>query len=407
MLTDRGRFVLLIGAGIYVVAWGFGTVPLYPVAIGLVVVVLGAASWVRLQRRPTNVRRKLSGRQHLAGEDVTVNVELETEGLLSANGAVVAELFERLEMKETVLERRAGALRGGYVLERVPRGRYALQSSELVLEDPFGLDRVSTPLQRAESILVYPRLVELDELFSETGRHLSVGRRLLLRRQSGFDLHSVREYEQGESLRRVHWPSTARRGQLMVKELEDLPRDEAAVLLDADAGTVAGRPPDSTFELQVRAAGSILRAQTVRGRRAALIINSATRDYQPVHSADGDWKQAFELLAAVEPNGHSSVATLLADEAGPAARALELTIVTASITAQLVERVLQRAVGRHPAAVVYIDPASFGDRSFATGPATASQLVRLQRGGVPVAVVRLGDDLSEKLGAQTIGATVG
>lgn len=407
MLTDRGRLVLLVGAGVYVVAWGFGTVPLYPVAIGLALVVLGAASWVRLQKRPTHIRRKLSGRQHLAGEDVNVNVELQVEGLFSASSAVVAERFARLDLAETALERRAGALRGGYVLRGVPRGRYPLDSSELVLEDPFGLDRVRTPLPRGESILVYPRLVELGELFSETGRQLSDGRRLMLRRQSGFDLHSVREYEQGESLRRVHWPSTARRGQLMVKELEDSPRDEAAVLLDADASTVVGRAPDSTFELQVRAAGSILRAQTMRGRRAALIINSLTRDYQPVHSADGDWKQAYELLAAVEPNGHSPVATLLADETGPAARALELTIVTASVTAQLVERILQRTVGRHPAALVYVDPASFGARGAPTEPATAGQLVRLQRGGVPVAVIRLGDDLGEKLGGGTMGVEVG
>ena len=66
------------------------------------------------------------------------------------------------------------------------------------------------------------------------------GKRLLLRRTTGFDLHSVREYEQGESLRRVHWPSTAKRAQLMVKELEDAPRDEVAVVLDADASAVVG-----------------------------------------------------------------------------------------------------------------------------------------------------------------------
>ena len=50
--------------------------------------------------------------------------------------------------------------------------------------------------------LVYPRLVALDRLFSESGAHAQDGRRLLLRRPSGFDLHSVREYEQGESLGR-------------------------------------------------------------------------------------------------------------------------------------------------------------------------------------------------------------
>ncbi len=407
MLTDRGRLVLLLGAGIYVVAWAFGTVPLYPVAIGLLLVVVGATIWVRIQKSPTEVRRKLSGKEHLAGEDLTVNIELRTDGFLSAKSAAVREQFERLHVHETELERKEGALRGGYVLRTVPRGRYRLEYSELVLEDPFGLDRVSTPLSRRESILVYPRLVELDELFSETGRQLSDGRRLMLRRQSGFELHSVRDYEQGESLRRVHWPSTARRGQLMVKELEDSPRDEAAVLLDAEASTVVGRAPNSTFEVQVSAAGSLLRAQATRGRRAALIINSANREYQPVHSADGDWKQALELLAAVEPTGHSPVAALLADETGPASRALELTIVTAALSGQLVERILQRTVGRHPASLVYVDPGTFTTSSGAADPAAAGLLLRLQRGGVPVVVVRLGDDLAKVLRGHTMEIAVG
>ena len=67
----------------------------------------------------------------------------------------------------------------------------------------------AVPLDAPGAILVYPRLVHLEALFSESGRHSQDGRRLLLRRPSGFDLHSVREYEQGESLRKVHWASIA------------------------------------------------------------------------------------------------------------------------------------------------------------------------------------------------------
>ena len=151
----------------------------------------------------------------------------------------------------------------------------------------------------AGALLVYPRLVRLGPLFSESGERSQNGRRLLLRRNSGFELHSVREYEQGESLRRVHWPSTARRAQLMVKELEDSPRDEIAVVLDADREAVVGRG----FEVQVRAAGSILDAYVRRGRRAVLVVNSERRDAQHVHSPGADWRRALELLAAVEPTG--------------------------------------------------------------------------------------------------------
>src|SRR5262249_59995556 len=138
--------------------------------------------------------------------------------------------------------------------ERRPRGGCAFEGSVAVIEAPFGPERVEQPLDAPGRLLVYPRLVELDRLFSDTGARAHDGRRLLLRRPSGFDLHSVREYEHGDSLRKVHWRSTARRAQLMVKELEDAPRDEVAVVLDADPEAVVG----GSFDAQGRAAGAPL-----------------------------------------------------------------------------------------------------------------------------------------------------
>jgi uncharacterized protein (DUF58 family) len=408
VLTDRGRWILAFGGGVYLAAWGFGSEALYPIAIGLVLAVAAAALWVRYLARPLTLNRILVERKHVAGEDIPVRLEVDVEGRIPSGALVVRERIARLGERETVMVNRRGRLRGSYVIERVPRGRYPVESIDAVLEDPFGLERVETKLPAGESLLVYPQLVELDALFSDSGARALEGRRLLLRRPTGFDLHSVRDYQQGESLRRVHWPTTAKRGQLMVKELEDAPRDETAVLLDADASAVAGVAPDSSFELQVRAAGSILKAHASRGRRAALIVNSASRPYQRVHSFDGDWHRALELLAAVEADGPTPVAAMLADEGGPAGRALELTVVTANLSPRLVDRLLQRMLNRHAATLVYVERASFADTPApALDPGVASQVLRLQRGGVPVAVVKRGDDLLAKLGAQPLGAAVG
>jgi len=408
VLTDRGRWILAFGGGVYLAAWGFGSEALYPIALGLVLAVAAAALWVRFLAKPITLNRILSEGEHLAGDDIPVRLEVELEGRMPSGALVVRERIARLGEIETVMVNRRGRLRGSYRIDGVPRGRYAVESVDAVLEDPFGLERVELKLPAGESLLVYPRLVDLDGLFSDSGARALEGRRLLLRRPTGFDLHSVRAYEQGESLRRVHWPSTAKRGQLMVKELEDAPRDETAVLLDADASAVAGVAPDSSFELQVRAAGSLLKSHASRGRRAALIVNSASRPYQRVHSFDGDWLRAFELLAAVEPDGPTPVAAMLADEAGPAGRALELTVVTTSLSPLLVDRLLQRMMSRHAATLVYVERLSFAEG--ATGqldPATAGQVLRLQRGGVAVAVLRRGDDLAATLGAQPMGAAVG
>jgi uncharacterized protein (DUF58 family) len=404
VLTDRGRWILALGGGIYLAAWALGAKTLYPVALGLVLAVIAAALWVRFLQRPMFLRRNLERGERLAGDDIPVQVELDAEGSVPSGTLLLRERIARLGERETPLVRRHGRLRGRYLLRRVPRGRYPIEESEIVIEDPFGLERVTVELPSTESILVYPRLVDVDRLFSESGARTPEGRRLLLRRPSGFDLHSVRDYQQGESLRRVHWPSTAKRGHLMVKELEDSPRDETAVLLDADASTVVGDPHDSSFELAVRAAGSIVKSHAGRGRRAALVVNGSRPVYQRVHSFDGDWHRALEILAAVEADGHTPVANMLADEAGPASRANELTVVTSGLSPRLVERLAHRALAHHGASLVYVDPASFVGGPSEVPAASDAQLLRLQRAGVPVIILRRGDDLAVRLSAGELQA---
>jgi uncharacterized protein (DUF58 family) len=404
MLTDRGRWILALGGGIYLAAWALGSEMLYPVAIGLVLAVLAAALWVRLLRRPMSLRRNLGRGERLAGDDVPVQLELDEDGVVPSGTLLLRERIAGLGERETPLVRRHGRLRGRYVLRRVPRGRYPIEESEIVIEDPFGLERVTVDLPSSASILVYPRLVDVDRLFSESGAQTAEGRRLLLRRPSGFDLHSVRDYQQGESLRRVHWPTTAKRGHLMVKELEDSPRDETAVLLDADGSVVVGDRHDSSFELAVRAAGSIVKSHASRGRRAALVVNGGRPVYQRVHSFDGDWHRALEILAAVEADGHSPVANMLADEAGPASRAIELTVVTSSLSPRLVERLAHRALAHHGASLVYVDPASFAAGAPGVPVESGAQLLRLERAGVPVIILRRGDNLAAKLGAGELRA---
>ena len=225
--------------------------------------------------------------------------------------------------------------------------------------------------------------MELERLFSEVGSHARDGRRVLLQRPSGFDLHSVRDYVEGDSLRKVHWRSTARRGQLMVKELEDAPRDDVAVVLDAWRGC-----PRGVFDVAVRAAGSILDAYARRSRRAALVLGGAKVEAQRVQ-AEGDWRRALELLAGAEADGTEPPWQLLAGERNPATLALDVVVVTARLDGGVVDRLVQRATARRNTALVYVDGTH--DRE----PA----LLRLQSAGVAVAVLREGDDLAAVLGA--------
>jgi hypothetical protein len=114
-----------------------------------------------------------------------------------------------------------------------------------------------------------------------------------------------------------------------------------------------------------------------------------------VRSAEGDWRQALDLLAAVEPEPGPPLAALLADQATAVARSLELTVVTASLAPRLVERLAERSLASGSVALVLVDASSFAGAA----PKPIPELLRLQAAGVAIAVLRDGDDLAERLGA--------
>jgi uncharacterized protein (DUF58 family) len=380
-MTRRGRAVAVLGVVVYLAAWVFGSRALYPVAVGLLLAAALALAWVRVASRPLHVRRHGASRDVVEGDDVRVDLEVEAQSGVVPPTLVAHESPGKLGERRVELHRVARRrFAGGYELRGVPRGRHSYEAVRLTIEDPFALARAELVQGEPQALVVYPRLVVLDRLFSEGGAHAQDGRRLLLRRPTGYELHSVREYVEGESLRKVHWRSTARRGRLMVKELEDAPRDEVAVLLDGYA------PRGELFEVAVRAAGSVLQAHVRRGRRCALVVNSVARESQAVAS-ESDWRRALEILAGAEADARTPAFALLQSDGGVAARSLELVVVTSQVEPALADRLVQRVLSRRGTSVVYVQAT----------PQPEPQLLRLQSVGIPIAIVRPHDDLAAAL----------
>src|SRR5690348_7669288 len=186
-MTARGRAALGLGILAYVAGWAFGSRPLDVVAVGLILTVLLAWLAVRLTARPVALRRT-APTMPLEGDDVPIKVELELESALAPAGTTLVEEYERLGARRTQLRRDGRHLWARYVLHSVPRGRYRIEDAAVVVEDPFGLERREPRLTDAATLVVYPRLVELDRLFSESGANARDGRRLLMQRPSGYDL---------------------------------------------------------------------------------------------------------------------------------------------------------------------------------------------------------------------------
>lgn len=368
--------MLALAAACYLAGWALGSKPLYPVAVGLALAVGLAVLWVRLSARPMRLERRTRKRAQVEGDVVPVRIGVALSSRIRPPGIVVSERIGRLGERATPLDR----LHGGYLLDAVPRGRYPWERATARIEDPFGLAAATVPLETGGALLVRPRAVALARLFSDAGSARPGGARHTVRRPAGYDVHGVREWAEGESLHHVHWRSTARTGRLMVKELEEAPRDEVAVVLDA-------RPSDR-FDVQVRAAASLVAAYARRRRETRLVVARAHVETQTVRRLGGDWEAALDLLARVEPDGSRALEAVLGD--GPAARSLELVVVTATLTRGLGERLLQVARAHRPVSLVHVAPAR----------TLEPLLVRLQTGGVAVAVVRPGDDLRVVLGAR-------
>jgi uncharacterized protein (DUF58 family) len=404
-MTQRGRRVLWLALGLYLAAWGFGTDAMFPVAVGLALAPAVAWGWVGLLDRPMRLRRRAGHLELVEGQSFAVGLEVSADGGPLPGRAVVVDRVGDRPVGAQVI-RTGRVLRGRYEVASALRGRYRLGGAELVIGDGFGLAEARIALDRSDEVIVYPRVYPLEGLFTDAGGSSGEHGRALLHRTAGYDLHSIRDHQQGESLRRVHWRSTAKRRKLMVKELQDTPRDEASVLLDGDMHAVAGEAPESTFDYQVRAAASLLHRLVESGQRSSLVIHGAAHTRIRVGDGGGDWATALGALAGVEPDAHRSLATALGESAHAATRvdASRVFVVTAAMSPALAERLLGLRSSQRDIAVVWVDAPDFAGNGEDTAQSAAA--LRLTRSGIPLARVRQDDDVGRALSAPTLRLVV-
>ena len=394
---------LLLGACVTAAALAFGSRPLGVAGVGLLFAAGAVRVWAEFVRGPVSIIHVAVPAPATEGDRVRLRIEARRASRMPVGSLVVRGSLDRIGAYECRLKGHGRSAVSDLDLGRLPRGRFAVKDARLVIGDHLGLESISLTADPAgAAVVVHPRLVELQTLFSDAGRLGGAGRRLLLRRPAGFDFHSVREYTQGESLRRVHWPTTARRGQLMVKKLEDTPRDTVVVLLDCDPAGASGQSSESSFDAAVRAAGSVLKVYATRGRKATLVTSGSGGVVVQVSSLAEDFRSVLGVLAAVEPDARSKLARWLMHEQTRTAQTGELVVVTASLEPAAVD-VLLAIASRRLLSVVWIDAPSYAGRP----TRTPSGPLRLSGLGIPVAVVRRGDDLATALDAPRAEALAG
>ena len=165
------------------------------------------------------------------------------------------------------------------------------------VEDPFGLARRRHVLASWSRVLVWPRIDELGPM-PETLEVLAEQRSDAPQlSETATDLHSLRRFEPGDNPHRIHWPSSTRYGELLVRRFESTQRPETLLYLETDAA--AAEPKD--FERMVSAAaGLACRAAAERGS-----VRLITRGDAEVRSVEGA-SEVLDALALVRQQAHDS-----------------------------------------------------------------------------------------------------
>jgi uncharacterized protein (DUF58 family) len=384
-LRGTGALAACVLAG----AWLVGSTALAVLGVGLALAAVAARAWRRLVARGLSVERRPPETAPVEGETLVLEADVRGRRWL-AGRLVWRDHIGMLGRHEAPV---GADGRAALVLYDVPRGRYRLDPGVLLASDPLGLDRVEIAADRASVVTVRPLVPELRTLFTDTGTWGDGGRRALVRRPSGLEPHGVREYLEGEPLRAVHWPTSARRGELMVRELEDAPRENVAVVLDVDAGSVAGPPGASSLDDAVRAAAGLVRAHALRSRQVLLVIGAPEPVVLRVRSLGRDWELALDALAAAEPSRETSLRELLAPR-GAVGAVPELALITGR-PERVADALVTRVAAGRSSALVAVDAPTYAGRP----PARSSPaLLRLAGAGVALAVLQRGTPVVEALG---------
>ncbi|HJQ04780.1 MAG TPA: DUF58 domain-containing protein [Nocardioides sp.] len=309
-LTLRGRAFCAAGLAIVVSAILLGQSGL--LRIGALMLALPVLSWllIRTRRLEVSARRLLAQPVVPAGSACHVDlvVTATVSGTLLVEEQVPYALGGRPRF---VLRRTEAEQHARYTVRSDVRGRFTVGPLVTRVTDPFSLVERRQVVPGTASIIVTPRIVALPAITLGGGR-TGTGERSLphIAAGSAEDV-TVREYRRGDDLRRVHWRSSARVGELMVRREEHPWEARATVLLDNRAGAHGGRGPSSSLEMAVVIAASVLVHLDARGFAVRLVTADGPLggDVEPV-------SLSLERLAVLGLSWREDLETRWSSDAG-------------------------------------------------------------------------------------------
>jgi uncharacterized protein (DUF58 family) len=198
-----------------------------------------------------------------------------------------------------------------YNLEARKRGVFEIGPLRVGVHDPLGLVGMVRRFGGPVSLLVYPKPLELTNWMLASGNGaLSPIAQAAVRAisSSGTDFQGTRKYYPGDDLRRVHWKSAARAGELIVSEYqEEATPGDVVIALDTQVGTDIGDGEKTTLDLAAGAASFIAQTALERGSRVTLLTGKVNLDAESMDQLPA----ILEQLARVKADSTDSLACVL------------------------------------------------------------------------------------------------
>lgn len=359
VFTDRGRALLAAGTTLAISGMALGFVDL--TRVGLLVIALPVLTLLIYQasRPQLDVQRQVRPATLTVGQSATVAMTVRNRSGRSsltvlAEERLPADLGSRVRFLLPGVRRRSSRVLT-YPVRPGRRGRHRLGPLSLRVGDPFGLTSSLLPFEGESELTVLPTVHPLHRRPDRQGGAGSGGSDTLAPGAGDIDDATLREYQPGDDLRRVHWPVTAHRGELTVRHDGRAPVRQAVLAIDADLpqlGSAAGPrvgggdPADAwspALEWAIEALASVVTHLASRGYALSLV--TPARVVAGRHSESLDRDQTVMDLAVVEADD----AQLLRAPAGAPAHAVatESALVTATRDVAAGSGLLVVAVGGH------------------------------------------------------------
>jgi uncharacterized protein (DUF58 family) len=327
MLTRQGWICVIVALALLAAGRVLGTLELYVLGSALLALVLISFAYVAVRRLHIDVGRELHPPRVHAGAPSRVDLRVENRGgrtspVLGLRDAVSGTRGAKLLVGPLEAD---GVARAAYRLPTDRRGILEIGPLRVVFGDPFGMAQVTMTASGVSELTVYPHIDDVAAVPQTTGNDPMAGaEHPNALGRNGEDFYALRQYVVGDDLRRVHWPSTARHDELMVRQ-DELPwQGRATVLVDVREATTT---PES-LELVISAAASIINAGARRQDLVRLITtDGADSGFAAGH---GHVEAIMEHLASVEAS-HDAAFRRVVERAARSSTGGALVVVCAAL----------------------------------------------------------------------------